>query len=423
MSYIRIRNSGLIDEKALMFIGASTKRNDESTIGFFGSGIKYTLAYLLREGVDFKLYSGKEPFHIVAKDIQIRNSEFKQIVINGFQTSITTDWGRDWTAWQVFREIVANAIDEGAFDIKVVDKVEPLEGFTAFYLDYEIFKDYVDNFDSYFRPALLKERDSKIILKPNPSPICTFKKGVRINEESDPTISLFDYQLHNAVLNEQRIASESELEWEISNILRKCEDRSIVELICRAAIEQVKCYEVDYILNRLSSYQFLSRTWRDTINSLEFKVTSKSAENFVKRSLDKIEVKALPNNFYDTLESNFKENFTNKVVSSTSSSPYIVFDQDQNLLEKILSQKAHFFKILNIEEMPDIKVGTFKDSNVRFIVDRGEAIINKAVLVDNDSEEIFKSLVQYKLFQDQFITEFDSDISEAYLSLFASLYL
>lgn len=48
MKYIRIKNQWLIEPQALHLVGASTKRNDASKIGQFGSGNKYAMAYLLR---------------------------------------------------------------------------------------------------------------------------------------------------------------------------------------------------------------------------------------------------------------------------------------------------------------------------------------------------------------------------------------
>ena len=44
MNYLMIENKGVLDTEALVLIGASTKRDEEGKIGFFGSGNKYALA-------------------------------------------------------------------------------------------------------------------------------------------------------------------------------------------------------------------------------------------------------------------------------------------------------------------------------------------------------------------------------------------
>ena len=55
--FIKIESKGNIDPQAFVLLGASTKRDDESKIGFFGSGLKYSIAYLLRNNIEFKVFS------------------------------------------------------------------------------------------------------------------------------------------------------------------------------------------------------------------------------------------------------------------------------------------------------------------------------------------------------------------------------
>lgn len=54
--YLKIENEGTVPVEAFTLIGASSKRDDSSKIGMFGSGNKYALAYLLRNnyGIDRK---------------------------------------------------------------------------------------------------------------------------------------------------------------------------------------------------------------------------------------------------------------------------------------------------------------------------------------------------------------------------------
>jgi len=53
--YILIQNDGEIETNSFELIGASTKRDDKTKIGFFGSGLKYSIAYMMRKGIEFKI--------------------------------------------------------------------------------------------------------------------------------------------------------------------------------------------------------------------------------------------------------------------------------------------------------------------------------------------------------------------------------
>lgn len=54
MNYLKISNKGLLDVEALTLLGASSKRGDNTKIGMFGSGNKFSLAYLLRNNYNIK---------------------------------------------------------------------------------------------------------------------------------------------------------------------------------------------------------------------------------------------------------------------------------------------------------------------------------------------------------------------------------
>ena len=108
-----ITNKGLIDTLAFELIGASTKRNDEQTIGFFGSGLKYAIAGLLRRGIPFQVWCGEDLLDITTEEVSMRDQKFERIFFNGKPTSLTTSMGPRWEPWMLVRELYANAIDEG----------------------------------------------------------------------------------------------------------------------------------------------------------------------------------------------------------------------------------------------------------------------------------------------------------------------
>lgn len=230
MKYLRIKNNGLIDPLALTLVGASTKRNDETKIGQFGSGNKFAMAYLIRNGYEVQIYAGKRNIAIETVDETFRGIDFKIIKIDGRETSITTEMGKDWTLWQALREIYCNAIDEGGYDISLVNNIEPQEGETHYYISNspEIFN-FIVNFDNYFatnKKVLFENSIGRILVKTG-SKCNIYRRGVRCYEtEVD---SIYDYDFNSIEIDENRLVKYN---WEVPNLvwqlIYQCTDQEVI---------------------------------------------------------------------------------------------------------------------------------------------------------------------------------------------------
>jgi hypothetical protein len=109
-------NKGHLDIRALTTFGVSVK--SEGSIGYFGTGFKYALATLLRNGQQVRVYAGDAVYHFEAKPATIRGQDFNLIhmSVNGRKSKdigLTTQAGRDWTMLQAYRELYSNCVDEG----------------------------------------------------------------------------------------------------------------------------------------------------------------------------------------------------------------------------------------------------------------------------------------------------------------------
>ena len=86
--YLTIVNKGIVDINSFRLLGASSKRNDETKIGFFGSGLKYAIAYLLRQGIELKVFAGNEEIIFSTKSEKLRDKAFEVIYINNVPAHI-----------------------------------------------------------------------------------------------------------------------------------------------------------------------------------------------------------------------------------------------------------------------------------------------------------------------------------------------
>jgi hypothetical protein len=113
-------NAEPIDLNTIRLMGVSVK-NGPNPIGYFGTGLKFSIATLLRLG-------GKVALHTMTKEentpvyrklkfavqpTKVRGEEFGVVAMGDEPLGFTTALGRNWEAWQAYRELASNTMDEG----------------------------------------------------------------------------------------------------------------------------------------------------------------------------------------------------------------------------------------------------------------------------------------------------------------------
>jgi hypothetical protein len=256
MQYLKIKNSGLIDTAALNLIGASSK-DGISSIGQFGSGNKYALAFFLRNGHTVRIFKGKEEIKLSLTTTEFRDQSFQIINFDGQPSSITTHMGKDWSAWQAIREFYSNALDEGDAEIKIVSKVSPKDNETHFYISVnsEVLS-IVENFSSYFaddKLVICTIPGHGRILRRSSDKAVLFRKGIRCYNSNKE--SLYDYDFFSITVGEDRLISYPwVIEGKIFELIAKCDNEEVIRdflfnntknnlLECGAAkLDDYNCY-------------------------------------------------------------------------------------------------------------------------------------------------------------------------------------
>ena len=118
MNTVYFDTPGLLDMRAVTTFGLSVKEN-ENPIGYFGTGLKYAIAILLRNGADLTISnsSGDVYSFSVNKDT-FRNVEFNALAMHSSMRDVelpfTTELGKNWKMWMAFREMYCNTQDARA---------------------------------------------------------------------------------------------------------------------------------------------------------------------------------------------------------------------------------------------------------------------------------------------------------------------
>lgn len=130
---ILFRNKGLIDLVAAVTFGVNAKESG-GAIGMFGTGLKYAVANVLRNGGRIVMHRGLDRHEFRLRDTEIRGKEFRIVeLLNPGEApqalGFTTHLGAHWEPWQVYRELYCNALDEGG-DVAQVGTEHCAEGAT-----------------------------------------------------------------------------------------------------------------------------------------------------------------------------------------------------------------------------------------------------------------------------------------------------
>lgn len=238
MKTIKISSKGEINIKAFSKMGASTKRNDDSKIGMFGSGLKYSIAYLLRNNIPFRVFSGYREVEFTTQEEDFRGQVIKSIYINDRETDLTTEMGMDWQAWFIIRELFCNALDEEDGKIEILDidlkDIEPVEDYTVFYISVnDDFQQIINDWDLYFsekRKDIIYFDDKFNQIYKGGEFSVVYRKGIRC--QYNKTKCLFHYDMSWIKINESRVIDNDwDYKYKMCCYLKKIEDKNVVHII------------------------------------------------------------------------------------------------------------------------------------------------------------------------------------------------
>jgi hypothetical protein len=238
---IQISSKGLIDLNLLRVIGFSTKRGDNTQFGHFGSGVKYSLALLLRNNIPFKLYNGLEEIVVGAKEQELysKGEAFRTstITINDIDTSISTDIGPDWETWMILRELISNAKDQSKEEsyIEVTLEPSPKEGFVTWAIDVSKHTSLLSALDNVYKETSYLHVESAnysdLYLKDHPNdPTIVYVKGFNAGPTSKP--GLFHFGGNDISIDERRIHRQI-YDWRYAELLLRLTDKSYIREVIR----------------------------------------------------------------------------------------------------------------------------------------------------------------------------------------------
>ena len=270
----------LIDPASWEIIGLSAKET-ESPIGFFGSGLKFAIAILLRTGHTVTIHAGGDCHKFAGAPRVFRGKAYEVVTCNGKELGFTTDMGKTWEVWQAYRELVCNTLDEkGSFF-----SGEPCDEGTSIEVEGKEIADCLKRHDEYFVAGRIPIAEVPNTLSVYRGDGTIYYRGVKVHQLPK---SKFSYQLHEHVdLNEDR-GLKSEW-WTFCTIRMK-----LCELTSPSTIKEIATSAPD-TFEGAGPYDYTwGETFRETVTELWKTCPTKLSEAIVKLVAKKVEKDSFP---------------------------------------------------------------------------------------------------------------------------------
>lgn len=223
---IVFKNEGILDINSIITFGVSVKEK-ESAIGFFGTGLKYAIAVLLRNGCDISIKAGENVYDFGTEELIVRGKSFPIITMNGKPLSFTTEYGKTWELWQAARELYSNCLDEGGTITTEID--DRFQGTQVVVSGYAFDLVWKERHTFLLSAPVLWANDSLEVCE-GPSEY-VYYQGIRAY--TLPTKSKFTYNLktHQKLTEDRALADWWGAQWDTTWALASCDNKDVLESV------------------------------------------------------------------------------------------------------------------------------------------------------------------------------------------------
>jgi hypothetical protein len=268
-------NQGVLSLVDLLTIGHSHKKDDNSTIGQFNTGLITALAIAVRNDITVNIYSGGykyTPSKGIAKDevsgkekevIFLTQTDLTSFEETVHETSFGIYLGLNWSIWMaVAREFYANSIDEGGGRVSELN-FDKYDTHVEVINNHPEVQDVMVNWGNYFladQKAVLEYHSVDIYNNELPGqPYVIYKNGIQVYRD-DTKKSWFLYNCKNVDIDEMRILlNRTSAEVDNSYAVRQLKDKANIGDFLDNLTEAYQ--EWDNL-----SYGTFSQEWVETVN-------------------------------------------------------------------------------------------------------------------------------------------------------------
>lgn len=270
---IVFKTPGVLPIDACTTFGINHKPNSTNPFGYFGTGLKYAIAVILRLGGKITLVSNEIEYEFYVSPKEFRGKEFGQVrmkkrkgLLSKWQYDnlpFTTELGKNWHPWMAFRELESNTRDEGGTTFKADEgySVEAMKGAGTLRrfsyllvecpqieaeLDGDTFLNYHLGEDAPVPVHNGANLTSKLTIYEKPSKYIYYR-GVRVHEMQNPARLTYDLSDGAVELSEDRsIRNVYAVFRRIAGVIQtQIADEELLEAILTPDSDESRHFETD----------------------------------------------------------------------------------------------------------------------------------------------------------------------------------
>lgn len=221
---VTFSNPGLIDLRAVTTMGVSVK-DGPSPIGYFGTGLKFAIATILRNSGTVCIWAGTQGYQFGVENDTIRGKDFQLVTMNNVALGFTTALGRNWQPWMAFRELYSNMLDErGQMAFK---PARPAPNTTSIEVVCDAIEREARQKHLYFLESEPVYRGKRCEFHSGRTDTF-FYRGVRAGKFGSPSCFTINLVEEAALSEDRNLASTFELQRLVTYDLRECNDEAIL---------------------------------------------------------------------------------------------------------------------------------------------------------------------------------------------------
>jgi hypothetical protein len=234
-------------------MGMSSKPNSANPIGMFGTGLKYSIATLVRLGCEPEVWIGRDRHVFMKTPDTFRGKDFELLSMRSMRWGLaswrttklpfTTTYGRNWEPWMVFRELESNTRDEDGETIYSEHQTVQIEGeddTTMIVVDLPAFIDAWRERDKVFLPNASRGGDMTVEVLPGPSDYL-YWRGMRVYKLAKPSLLTWNIISYVVLTEDRTLAHEYYARSIIGSYVVKCNSDAVIEKVLTAPEKFWEC--------------------------------------------------------------------------------------------------------------------------------------------------------------------------------------